>query len=56
MPKARITIGIIITFMFHSFFFILKQGPGTYLSFHILSVLFNFADFLYYYLSLSHHC
>ena len=37
--KAPITIGIIVTFMFHSFS-ILLQGQGTYPSFHILSVLF----------------
>ena len=42
VPKAPITIGIIVTFMFHSFFFfsIPKQGRGTYPSFPILSVLF----------------
>ena len=41
VPKAPITIGIILTFMFYSFFFsILLQGQGTYLSFHILLVLF----------------
>ena len=40
VPKAPITIGIIVTFMFHSFFSILLQGRGTYLSFHIVSVLF----------------
>ena len=39
VPKAPITIGIIVTFMFYSFSF-LKQGRGTYPSFHILSVLF----------------
>ena len=39
VPKAPITIGIIVTFMFHRFS-ILLQGRGTYLSFHILSVLF----------------
>ena len=39
VPKAPITIDIIVTFMFHSFFSILLQGQGTYLSFHILSVL-----------------
>ena len=38
-PKAPITIGIIVTFIFLSFS-ILEQGWGTYLSFHILSVLF----------------
>ena len=36
VPKALITIGIIVTFLFHSFF----QGRCTYPSFHILSVLF----------------
>ena len=40
VPKAPITIGIIVTFMFHSFFKIILQGRGTYPSFHILSVLF----------------
>ena len=39
VPKAPITIGIIVSFMFHSFS-ILYEGRGTYLSFHILSVLF----------------
>ena len=33
VPKASITIGIIVTFISHSFFSILLQGPGTYLSF-----------------------
>ena len=37
VPKVPVTIGIIVTFMFHSFFF---NSQGTYLSFHILSVLF----------------
>ena len=40
VPNAPITIGIIVTFMFHSFFSIPYQGRGTYLSLHILSVLF----------------
>ena len=40
VPKAPITIGIIVTFMFHSFFSIPKKVPGIYPSFHILSVLF----------------
>ena len=39
VPKAPITIGIIVTSMFH-IFLILQQGRGTYSSFHILSVLF----------------
>ena len=39
VPKAPIPIGIIVTFMFHSFSIPL-QGWGTYPSFHILSVLF----------------
>ena len=34
VPKAPITIGIIVTFMFHSFFSIPLQSRGTYLSFH----------------------
>ena len=37
VPKAPITIGIIITCMFHSFFNSLLLGRGTYLSFLILS-------------------
>ena len=32
VPNTPITIGIIVTFMFHSFFLIPKQGRGTYLS------------------------
>ena len=36
-PRAPITIGIIVTFMFRSFS-ILEQGRGTYSSFHILSI------------------
>ena len=40
VPNAPITIGMIVTCMFHSFFSIPKQGRGTYPSFHILSVLF----------------
>ena len=39
VPNAPITIGIIVTFMFHSFSIPL-QGRGTYPSFHILLVLF----------------
>ena len=35
VPSAPITIGIIVTFMFHSFPIPL-QGQGTYLSFHFL--------------------
>ena len=38
--NAPITIGIIVTFKFHSFFLIPQQGLGTYPSFHILSVLY----------------
>ena len=37
-PKAPITIGIIVTFMFHNFFN--SQSRSNYYSFHILSVLF----------------
>ena len=40
VPKAPITTGIIVTFMFHRFFSILWQGRGTYPLFHTLSVLF----------------
>ena len=39
VPKAPITIGIIVTFMFHSFFKSLARSRY-YSSFHILSVLF----------------
>ena len=39
VAKAPITIGIIVTLMFHSFSSSLT-GRGTYPSFHILSVLF----------------
>ena len=39
VPKTPITIGIIVTIMFHSLS-IPWQGSGTYLSLHILSVLF----------------
>ena len=38
VPKAPITIGIIVTFMFHSFS-IPKLGPGTYPSFHIIIII-----------------
>ena len=31
-PSATITIGITVTFMFHSFFSVTDQGPGTCLS------------------------
>ena len=41
VPKTPITIGIIVSFMFHSFFLILLQGRGTYPSFHFISVLFT---------------
>ena len=34
--SALITIGIPITFMFHSFFLVLQQGLSTYLSFCLL--------------------
>ena len=40
VPKAPITIRIIVTFMFHSSFPILLQSRGIYPSFYILSVLF----------------
>ena len=39
VPRVPITIDITITFMSHSFFSVLSQGLGTYLSFHFLSVL-----------------
>ena len=38
-PRAPITIGITVTFMFHSFFSVLWQGRGIYLSFCFPSVL-----------------
>ena len=40
VTKSPITIGIIVTFMFHSFFSILLQGRGIYPSFQIFSVIF----------------
>ena len=40
VPNTPITIGIIVTYMFHSFFLIPWQGRGTYPSFHFISVLF----------------
>ena len=40
VPNTPITIGIIVTSTFHSFFLIPWQGRGIYPSFHILSVLF----------------
>ena len=40
VPKAPITIGIIVTCMFQSFFYSL-QSQGTYPSFHVLSDLFS---------------
>ena len=40
VPNVPITIGTIVTFMFHSFFLILQQGRGTYPSFHFSSDLF----------------
>ena len=43
VPNAPITIGIIVTSMFHYFFSVLKLGQGTYHSFHILTVLFGTA-------------
>ena len=39
VPKAPVTIGIIVTFIFHSFFNSLARS-STYLSFQVLSVLF----------------
>ena len=38
IPSRSITIGIIVTFVFHSFFTSLA-GPGTYLSFRLPSIL-----------------
>ena len=45
VPRAPTTISITVTFMFHSFwvfffFSISCQRPGTYPSFHLLSILF----------------
>ena len=39
VPSAPITIGITVTFMFHSFFLFLCLGLGTYLFFRFPSVL-----------------
>ena len=39
VKRALITIGIINTFMFHSFFSIPLQGRGIYPSFHFISIL-----------------
>ena len=36
--SALVTVGITITFMFHSLL-VLQQGPATYLSFHFLLIL-----------------
>ena len=41
VPKVPITIGIIVTFMFHSFFSNPLQSGGTYPSFRILSILLS---------------
>ena len=40
VPSATSTIGITVIYMCHSFFSVLLQGLGTYLSFRFLSVLF----------------
>ena len=46
VPKAPITIGIIFTFMLHSFiFFTPLKSRSTYPSFNILSFLFFFVDY-----------
>ena len=39
VPSLPITTGIAVTFMFHVFFSIPQQGPGTYPSFRFLSIL-----------------
>ena len=39
VSRAPITIGITVTFMFHSFFLVLLQNLGIYLSFRFLSGL-----------------
>ena len=39
VPRASITIGITVTFIFHSFFLVLWQDSGTYLSFRFLLFL-----------------
>ena len=58
VPKAPITIGIIVIFMFHSFISILLQFRGIYLSFNFLSVhsvvsrdskVDNFVDFFFFF-------
>ena len=41
IPRAPISIGITVTFMFHSFFLFSLQGPRTYLSPHFLSILLS---------------
>ena len=41
LTRAPITIGIIVTFMFHSFFSIPSQGQGTFLSFQILLIVLS---------------
>ena len=40
VPSALDSVSNPVTFMFHSFFLILLQGPGIYLSFRLSSVLF----------------
>ena len=61
VAHAPIMIGIIVTFMFHSFFLIPWQDRDTYPSFHFLSVLFcghpvqqsrQFGNFLFFFLLL----
>ena len=36
VPKAPITIGIIVTFIFHSSFTVLRQSPSIWLTFSVL--------------------
>ena len=39
VPSAPITIGITVTFMFHSFIFNSKQSQGHYFTFRFLTIL-----------------
>ena len=48
VPKALIIIAITVTFMFHGFFSIPKQGSGTYLSFRFLSTFFMVSQFSFF--------
>ena len=64
VPKAPITLAIIVPFMFHSFFSIHKQGPGTYpyyyyfipLEFFTLVLADGFSSYSYRRLPMVSHC